>query len=313
MFEFNGVSYTHADMVTEADRQANVAPSAITMTGGAVNETVSDGGSIAATYDPSGSAVATLTTVDANAGDSHSYALIADASGKFEIVGDEIRVRAGKTVDFETESSFTLTVRATDAFGETHDEVLTITVQDFEGSYTAGDGFEIINGTSEEDVLIGGAGINSMYGGAGDDVLDGGGGDDTLFASAGTDRLSGGDGADVFITYEDDGTAIIDGGADSDSLELNGATAGYSVSLTGDGAGTYASNAGTANGSFIDIEEVWGSSFGDTIDASVSLLGLSVHGMGGGDTIIGSGGSDRIFANSTEYWSERVVGRSRET
>ncbi|WP_349358517.1 cadherin domain-containing protein [Stappia sp.] len=94
-------------------------PTDIVMDGGAVDEN-----SVA------GTVVATLSAVDADAGDSHSYALTNDPSGFFEIVGNEIRVRAGAALDHETAAQHTVTVQVTDAAGNSHSEALTLAIRD---------------------------------------------------------------------------------------------------------------------------------------------------------------------------------------
>ena len=94
-------------------------PTDITLTGGAVDENAA-----------AGTTVATLSTVDADAGDSHSYAITSDPSGYFEIVGNEVRVASGATIDFETDQTHDITVEVTDAGGNTYSEVITLTVND---------------------------------------------------------------------------------------------------------------------------------------------------------------------------------------
>ena len=94
-------------------------PTDITLTGGSVDENAA-----------AGTTVATLSTVDADAGDSHTYAITNDPSGFFEIVGNEVRVAAGATIDFETDQSHDITVETTDAGGNTYSEVITLTVND---------------------------------------------------------------------------------------------------------------------------------------------------------------------------------------
>ena len=94
-------------------------PTDITLTGGSVDENAA-----------AGTTVATLSTIDADAGDSHTYAITSDPSGFFEIVGDEVRVAAGATIDFETDQSHDITVQTTDAAGNTYSEIVTITVND---------------------------------------------------------------------------------------------------------------------------------------------------------------------------------------
>ncbi|MEO1328644.1 MAG: sugar-binding protein, partial [Pseudomonadota bacterium] len=195
----------------EAARQANVAPTEIAFaSGGSVGETVSDGGTIGAAYDPSGATVATLSATDANAGDSHSFTLVSDPSGKFEIVGDEVRVKSGQTIDFETDESFDLTIEATDQFGATYQDTLTIDVVDYEGAYTGGVGGETIAGSSEEDVITGGDGADTISGGDGDDVIEAGAGDDVVYGGEGQDTVSfGGDAEDYDVRDNGDGSYTV--------------------------------------------------------------------------------------------------------
>ncbi len=108
---------TRTEPLTIAVTNQNEAPTDITVAGGTVQENAA-----------AGTVVAKLGAADPDAGDSFSYALAADPSGKFELVGDEIRLKAGATLDYETASSHQLTVAVTDAGGLTRTEPLTIAV-----------------------------------------------------------------------------------------------------------------------------------------------------------------------------------------
>ena len=77
-----------------------------------------------------GALVATLSTTDPDAGDSHTYAITNDPSGFFEIVGTEVRVAANADIDFEANPSHDITVEITDSAGNTYSEVITVTVND---------------------------------------------------------------------------------------------------------------------------------------------------------------------------------------
>ena len=77
-----------------------------------------------------GLAIGTLSTTDPDAGDSHSYQLLDNASGRFAISGNMLVVANGLLLDFETATSHNITVRSTDAGGLSFDKVLTITVTD---------------------------------------------------------------------------------------------------------------------------------------------------------------------------------------
>ena len=95
----------------------NEAPTDITLTGGSVDENAG-----------AGTVVATLSTVDEDAGDTHSYVLSNDPSGHFEIIGNEVRVKAGADIDFETAQTHDITVQTTDSGGNSYSEVITLTV-----------------------------------------------------------------------------------------------------------------------------------------------------------------------------------------
>ncbi|MHA7871619.1 MAG: PA14 domain-containing protein, partial [Hyphococcus sp.] len=89
-----------------------------------------------------GTVVATLSTIDQDAGDSHAYAFV-DSDGApvdhplFEIAGDEIRVKAGVDIDYEAAPSHTLFVQTTDSSGATYREAVTIDVADVNEAPTA--------------------------------------------------------------------------------------------------------------------------------------------------------------------------------
>ncbi len=94
----------------------NEAPSDITVMGGSVAENAA-----------AGTVVAILGAVAPDAGDSFVYTLT-DPSGAFEIVGNEVRVKAGATLDYETAASHDLGIKVTDAAGLSRSETLTIAV-----------------------------------------------------------------------------------------------------------------------------------------------------------------------------------------
>ncbi|MEO0386134.1 MAG: LamG-like jellyroll fold domain-containing protein [Pseudomonadota bacterium] len=284
-FSFGGASYTKDQMQAYADGQA---PTGITMTGGTVAETVADGGSIDAAHDPSGSTVATLSTVDpSGAGDSHSYTLIADPSAKFEIVGNEIRVKPGQTIDHETDPSFDITVRTTDINGNSHDEVLTLSVADYEGQHTAHSAGEAITGTSEEDTLIGSDSIDTLLGGAGDD---------TIHTGIGADFVDGGEGSDAIYLHDWSGGA--------DNVIIDTGSSGIDTVFLSTGANTYEIQSNFSAASGIEVidgsaqvgEKIhfrWGAADADF--SGVKMIGVdSIEGYHNADRIIGSDGADVI-------------------
>jgi len=82
-----------------------------------------------------GTVVASLTTIDADASDTHTYTIENDASGLFEIVGNEIRVKSGADVNYEAATDHTFDVVTTDQNGLSHTKSVTLNVQDINEVY----------------------------------------------------------------------------------------------------------------------------------------------------------------------------------
>jgi VCBS repeat-containing protein len=79
-----------------------------------------------------GTVVGTVATTDQDLADTHTYALVDDAGGRFAInrATGEITVADGTRLDHETAGSHTLIIRSTDAGGLSRDHTFTITVTD---------------------------------------------------------------------------------------------------------------------------------------------------------------------------------------
>jgi len=174
----------------------------------------------------------------------------------------------------------------------------------------SGDGDDHLNGGSGRDLIYagggndtvtGGADFDQIYGGDGADQIDGGDGDDFLIAGeigtdAAADTVFGGTGNDrITAGYGD----TVDGGADSDSLDLflnYGASAGVTADfreLTNGGSLTI------AGGVLTGIEYVTGLSlteFNDRVIAGAvaGLQGIFLDGWGGDDDLTGTSGIDMI-------------------
>ncbi|MCC9655362.1 cadherin domain-containing protein [Rhodopirellula halodulae] len=111
-----GLSFDQSLTITVAD--ANDDPTAISLS----NNTLADDS-------VSGTVVGTLSSTDADASDSFTYTLVTgtgdDDNASFQIVGDELQTAT--TIDFGSQSSYSVRVRTTDASGGTFEEVFTIT------------------------------------------------------------------------------------------------------------------------------------------------------------------------------------------
>lgn len=189
-----------------------------------------------------------------------SLALLSDAGGRFELVGDRIVVADGSRLDFEQQASHVVRILVSDGQA-VYSQNVTIGVANISP--------EVIVGDERDNTFIGGVGSDSLHGGGGHDILDGGAGLDSLAGGAGNDRYvvqagdvvseSSGGGVDVVRS-----SANWTLGTDLERLELTG-----SANLNG--AGNAGSNSLAGNG---------GSN--------------SLSGHGGNDTLLGGGGHDRL-------------------
>ncbi len=72
--------------------------------------------------------IATLTTLDVDRGDTFTYELVGGSGQEnFSIIEDKLLFDDG-ILDFETRTNYSVTIRATDSGGLTHDEVVTISI-----------------------------------------------------------------------------------------------------------------------------------------------------------------------------------------
>ena len=113
----------------------NDAPTAINLTGSSIDE------------NDVGAVVGTLSTTDVDVGDTHTYT-VDDA--RFEVVGGQLKLKDGVSIDHESESSINVNVTTTDSGGLSHSQAFTISVNDINESPTdlslsgSGDTYEYI-------------------------------------------------------------------------------------------------------------------------------------------------------------------------
>ncbi|KQZ06149.1 hypothetical protein ASD21_00455 [Caulobacter sp. Root1455] len=200
--------------------------------------------------------------------------------------GFELRLKAGAVLNFETASSITVRVKATDKNGAgrtSAERSITFTVSD-QDDYWYGDKVpDALN-----DTIAGGQGRDLIYGKTGDDTLSGGAGNDLLDGGDGNDTLSGGDGLDSLIGGAGDDN--LDGGADNDTLT---GEAGVDVLSGGTGADTLMGGAGN---DFLyggaDYDVLYGDAGDDLLDGGDGVDTLS--GGDGNDTLVGGLGNDAL-------------------
>ncbi|MGI9487619.1 MAG: cadherin domain-containing protein, partial [Geminicoccaceae bacterium] len=112
-----GATYDEIFTINVGD--VNEGPTDISMIGGSVPENIA-----------SGTTVAELSTTDADGGDSFTYTLTGGTTDKFEIVDNQVRLKSGASLDYETDTSHSIDVRVTDSGGNTYTETFTINVTD---------------------------------------------------------------------------------------------------------------------------------------------------------------------------------------
>ncbi|MEN5036762.1 calcium-binding protein [Pseudomonas sp. TWI929] len=76
----------------------------------------------------SGTVIGTLSTLDPDAGDVHTYQLLDDANGRFVLVGKQLQVGNGSLLDHEAAAAHDIQVRATDSTGLSIEKTLSIAV-----------------------------------------------------------------------------------------------------------------------------------------------------------------------------------------
>ncbi|MEM7204152.1 MAG: calcium-binding protein [Planctomycetota bacterium] len=148
-----------------------------------------------------------------------------------------------------------------------------------------------LDGGEDNDLLIGSDGVDVLRGGAGNDTLIGGRGNDIMLGEAGDDLM---------VWNNRDGSDLMEGGADQDTVQVNGDdTAGDDFSIDPNGSrvrfqrnnlGLFALDIGTTE----DLD-VNGQGGGDIMAGAAGLRGLidlDLDGGDGNDLLIGGDGVD---------------------
>jgi VCBS repeat-containing protein len=226
-----------------------------------------------------GSAIADFSNIiDPDVADTHTLTIV-DGTGSpvihpdFEIVGDQLVVKASNTLVPGNVVTDQVIVRVDDGNGGVHDVVVDLSVSLYTGVFSGGSDADLGIGTSGDDVLDGGDGSDFLFGYDGNDTLNGGAGSDRLDGGAGADTLNGGAGGWDRASYTTANSGVT---VDMANTALN----------TGDAAGDI----------FNDIEGVLGSQFNDLIFGNGFANNL--FGSGGDDVINGRGGNDHLYGGA---------------
>ena len=246
----------------------------------------------------------------------------ADAAS-FAIVGSELHY-VGSSPDFETKSSYSVTVNADDASLGAPGSIeasqsFTLNINDIAGLTLTGDAnantligspeVDTLSGLDGADILVGGAGADTLNGGAAQDFASYETSSSGLTADLLTTANNTGDAAgDTYISIErlrgsdfndvlrgDNVNNFLEGGLGADTLDGRGGSDYASYILAGAAVTASLANQGLNTGeaagdTYTSIEGLVGSDFDDT------LLGNAnnnfFRGNGGADVIDGGGGTD---------------------
>src|SRR4029434_9471697 len=136
-------------------------------------------------------------------------------------------------------------------------------------------------------------GIDQLFGGAGNDSLTGGSGIDSVFGEAGHDRK---------ICDPSGDTDLNEGGAGTDTVEVNGGNGAEVFTVTANGArvrvdrvmpAPFSIDIGTSENLVVNMNG-GDDSFSATGNLS-TLIKITVDGGAGNDTILGSNGNDFLL------------------
>ena len=292
--------------VTVGIEDVNEAPTAITLSNAnpalVERDRPTEGVALTAVF------LGTLSATDSDlaiAGESFVYSV---ADSRFEIVnGNELRLKAGATLDYETATvdagtgnryvdvAVTVKDRAGGTGYLTYTRNIRIWVTDVvDYTYgTAGNdngaatlvgqgGRDIMYGLQGADELVGGTGDDDLYGGDGNDVLHGADGADKLWGEQGNDIMYGGNGADTYYGGDGDDIVIEDGSDAYADIVYGGS--GNDIVYTNGGNDIIHGEAGA------DI--LSGQSGDDWIDGGADDDYL--FGDAGNDILLGGQGNDRL-------------------
>jgi Ca2+-binding RTX toxin-like protein len=160
-------------------------------------------------------------------------------------------------------------------------------------SLTGGSGGDMLFGQSGNDALQGKGGSDLLFGGSENDILIGGDGDDQMFGESGDDRM---------IWNPGDDTDLMEGGAGTDTAEVNGGNGAEQFTVTANGTrvrfdrinpAPFALDIGTTEKLVVNMNG-GDDSFSATGNLA-ALIGITVDGGAGNDTILGSNGADLLI------------------
>ncbi|HWT11350.1 MAG TPA: calcium-binding protein [Allosphingosinicella sp.] len=233
-------------------------------------------------------------------GIANSITMSRDAAGKLRVNGGAVAVLGGSATIANTGEI--------QIFGLGGNDVITLSETNgalprailFGGAgndtLTAGSGADLLFGEAGNDVLLGKGGADQLFGGADNDTLTGGDGDDAMFGEAGNDRL---------IWNPGDDSDLFEGGAGTDTAEVNGGNGAEIFTITANGSrvrfdrtdpAPFDLDIGTTENLVLNAN-----GGNDLITATgnlAALIQLTIDGGAGNDTILAGNGADLLFGGA---------------
>ena len=142
----DGSGSTFAESFSITINDINEAPTAISLSAAAIDENAT------------GAVVGTLTTTDEDGGDSVTYTLSGADAASFEVVNGELKLKSDVSADHETQTSYSVTVTATDSGELTTSEDFTVTVNnlnDNSPTITSNSSVEMAENSNEVITVVG--------------------------------------------------------------------------------------------------------------------------------------------------------------
>jgi Ca2+-binding RTX toxin-like protein len=178
----------------------------------------------------------------------------------------------------------------------------------------------ILTGGNGNDTLTGGSGTDQLFGQVGNDTLLGKGGADSLFGGLGNDVLTGGDANDQIRGESDDDrmiwnpgddTDLNEGGAGSDTVEVNGGGGAEVLTATPNGTrvrfdrldpAPFSIDIGTSENLVVNANG--GDDRFSATGNLAALIKIIVDGGAGNDTLLGSNGGDVLLGGDGNVFVE---------